>query len=185
MGWLTFLSISMYCLNNETRSTFVTRQVPSIVFIYISNPTFPLFKNRFSDNLRLFKNRSHPYPQSFRFFYRLSLFVRIRLKDHLTVVEHTATMCGTMRVASSRWGPRSFIFPLPIILCLPSYGHSFPSLNTELEHGASVPHVPYTYGMERVLFLCIRDSTPFHPLFFVPFSPRGCLDVCKSCLRTC
>lgn len=60
MGGLTFLSISMYCLNNETRSTFVTRQVPSIVFIYISNPTFPLFKNRFSDNLRLFKRQIVP-----------------------------------------------------------------------------------------------------------------------------
>lgn len=46
-----------------------------IVFIYISNPTFPLFKNRFSDNLRLFKRQIVPIRIRNRFDFSTALSV--------------------------------------------------------------------------------------------------------------
>lgn len=71
-------------------------------------------------------------------------------------MDHTATMCGTMRVASSRWDPRSFIFPLR-----PPLPRSLISV---------IEHRTRTRSQCSVLraFLCVRDSTSFHPLFFAP-----------------
>lgn len=79
-------------------------------------------------------------------------------------MDHTATMCGTMRVASSRWDPRSFIFPLLLPLLR--------SLISVIEHRTRTrsqcsPRSVHARKGTRA-FLCVRDSTSFHPLFFAP-----------------
>lgn len=174
----------MYSLNNGRDAGSEYRIINRsgiafyFVFIYRSNPTFPLFKNRFSDNLRLFKRQIVPIRIRNRFDFStgslsLSLFIRTRLEEHLTVVDHTAATC-TAQCAR-------LFFPL----CLPSHGHSFPSLNTELEDGAGVPRTEWNaccfsvYVIVHPPILC-----SLLPLF--PPSPRSRIsDVCKSCLRTC
>ena len=93
-------------------------------------------------------------------------------------MDHTATMCGTMRVASSRWDPRSFIFPLS-----PPLPRSLISV---------IEHRTRTRSQCSVLraFLCVRDSTSFHPLFFAPpprLSPMYANPVYElaKCTRKC
>lgn len=85
----------MYSLNNGRDAGSEYRIINRsgiafyFVFIYRSNPTFPLFKNRFSDNLRLFKRQIVPIRIRNRFDFStgslsLSLFIRTRLEEHLS-----------------------------------------------------------------------------------------------------
>lgn len=164
----------MYSLNNGRDAGSEYRIINRsgiafyFVFIYRSNPTFPLFKNRFSDNLRLFKRQIVPIRIRNRFDFSTGSL-------SLSVYPYTVggashgrgpygrNVHGTMRVASSRWDARSFIFPP-----LSSLARSLISV---IEHRTRRRSRCSAHGMERVLFLRVRDRTPSHPLFFAPLFP--------------
>lgn len=125
--------------------------------LYIYRSTFPLFKNRFSDNLRLFKRQIVPIRIHDRFdFSADSLFIYVyTVGVAISQLSHTATTCWH----NASWDALVYFFPP----AFPSYVRSLISVIEHRTLEAGVVHMRGT----RVVRLSVIHR-PFHPLFFAP-----------------
>lgn len=155
-----------------------------IVFIYISNPTFPLFKNRFSDNLRLFKRQIVPIRIRNRFDFStgslcLSVYGWRTISRSWSIRPQCVAQCASHPLAGvlARLffpSPSSSVFPPTVT----HFRHWTPNSNTEPVFRTFRTHTEWNA-------CCFSVYAILHPSTFVLRSPLSSrLSRCMQILST-